>query len=547
MTVSAAETKVAGDATALTKAITAAQDGDTIKLTESFAASITIPDDKNITLDLNGKTLTGDKDHTITNAGVLTVIDSGNGGKIVNNVGARGTLFNKPGAKATLKGGTFTGNTWYVIKNLGSLTIQAGTTVTQNDAGSSSIDNGWYDATKYHGNDCGILHTGAQTANLVIAGGEFSGGMNTIKNDDYGILNISDGTFSNTDGPTVLNWNRAEISGGSFTVNNVAKAVLTNGGYGNEADQGNLTVTGGKFTASNDGKGALLGYGEGATGGSVSIEDGTFNGSLDTKNYPYHPVISGGDFTDDPGKYVDADNYAVLVFEDDDYRVIDNDDLAAGALGAVYKMETASGVTYYYFDEEDADKDAKLETWGHSVAFYAMQHDGTIDADQNDCITVPDQMSVNGFLAALKDAGYQVNGKYYAIADPKAVEGYEFLGWYTANIDWTYPEKPDDFTYNTKEFKYTGVFDFDKKITDDTEVFAAWKKAGSDATEPTQPGNVEKPSQDNGGTTAATDAKADKSAKTGDDFNLFAVGGVALAAIIAMAAVAITGRRHRQR
>lgn len=62
-----------------------------------------------------------------------------------------------------------------------------------------------------------------------------------------------------------------------------------------------------------------------------------------------------------------------------------------------------------------------------------------------------------------------------------------------------------------------------------------------------RPGNVEKPSQDNGGTTAGTDAKADKTAKTGDDFNLFAVGGVALAAIIAMAAVAITGRRHRQR
>ena len=55
-----------------------------------------------------------------------------------------------------------------------------------------------------------------------------------------------------------------------------------------------------------------------------------------------------------------------------------------------------------------------------------------------------------------------------------------------------------------------------------------------------------KPSQDQAQKPSDT-AKADKSAKTGDDFNLFAVGGVALAAIIAMAAVAITGRRHRQR
>lgn len=45
----------------------------------------------------------------------------------------------------------------------------------------------------------------------------------------------------------------------------------------------------------------------------------------------------------------------------------------------------------------------------------------------------------------------------------------------------------------------------------------------------------------------ADNAKTDNNVKTGDDFNLFAVGGVALAAIIAMAAVAITGRRHRQR
>ena len=60
------------------------------------------------------------------------------------------------------------------------------------------------------------------------------------------------------------------------------------------------------------------------------------------------------------------------------------------------------------------------------------------------------------------------------------------------------------------------------------------------ATDPT------KPSQDQTQKPSDT-AKADKSAKTGDDFNLFAVGGVALAAIIAMAAVAITGRRHRQR
>ena len=65
----------AGDATALANAITAAKDGETIKLTAPIAASITIPADKNITLDLNGQTLTGEAGkHAITKvAGGLAV------------------------------------------------------------------------------------------------------------------------------------------------------------------------------------------------------------------------------------------------------------------------------------------------------------------------------------------------------------------------------------------------------------------------------------------------------------------------------------------
>lgn len=42
-------------------------------------------------------------------------------------------------------------------------------------------------------------------------------------------------------------------------------------------------------------------------------------------------------------------------------------------------------------------------------------------------------------------------------------------------------------------------------------------------------------------------AKADETAKTGDDFHLYAVGGAALAALIIMGAVVITGRRQGQK
>ena len=537
MTVSADTVRVAGDATALANEIKAAQKGDTIKLTASFAASITIPADKNITLDLNGKTLTNEAgNHTITNEGTLTIKGDGT----VDNVShAKAAVYNKQGATATLSGGKFTrsketgksdsvsgGNSYYNILNQGEMTINSGVEVSQTGHFSSLIDNGWYNGSE---------NTAKINAKLTINGGTFSGGLNTIKNDDFGDLTIKDGKFSNTSGAVVLNWNIANISGGSFEVADSAKSVIANG-YGNaEMDKGELTITGGTFTASNDGAGNIFGY-TGSNGGFVKISGGTFDGDLNTTGYPYTPEISGGEFTDDPGQYVDTDENAVLVFEDDDYRVIYNDDLFAGALGAVYK-NVEGGVTYYYFDKDDVAGDKPAEQFGYSVDFYAMQPDGTIDENQNDYITVPDKMSVNEFLAALEKEGYEFNNKPYAIADPKAVDGYKFLGWYNGTANWNENDdtKLDSFAYGEK-------FNFDQKITKDTEVFAAWEKVGSGSNEPTQPGNLDKPSKDNGAV-----AKADKSAKTGDDFNLFAVGGVALAAIIAMAAVAITGRRHRQR
>lgn len=515
---------------------TAVNAGGEIVLDDDITASITIPKGKNITLDLNGKTLTNEAgNHTITNEGTLTIKGDGT----VDNVShAKAAVYNKQGATATLSGGKFTrsketgksdsvsgGNSYYNILNQGEMTINSGVEVSQTGHFSSLIDNGWYNGSE---------NTAKINAKLTINGGTFSGGLNTIKNDDFGDLTIKDGKFSNTSGAVVLNWNIANISGGSFEVADSAKSVIANG-YGNaEMDKGELTITGGTFTASNDGAGNIFGY-TGSNGGFVKISGGTFDGDLNTTGYPYTPEISGGEFTDDPGQYVDTDENAVLVFEDDDYRVIYNDDLFAGALGAVYK-NVEGDVTYYYFDKDDVAGDKPAEQFGYSVDFYAMQPDGTIDENQNDYITVPDKMSVNEFLAALEKEGYEFNNKPYAITDPKAVDGYKFLGWYNGKAEWN--ENDDTLA----SFAYGEKFDFDQKITKDTEVFAAWEKVGSGSNEPTQPGNLDKPSKDNGAV-----AKADKSAKTGDDFNLFAVGGVALAAIIAMAAVAITGRRHRQR
>lgn len=289
--------------------IDAAPEVATITLDKDYTEDITIPAGKAITLDLATFTLTGSSSHTITNKGTLTVV--GTTGKVVNTVGGKAALFNNVNAVANLNGGTFEGTTWYVIKNLGTITMN-GASVAQNDAGSSAIDNGWYGNP---GNDCNVTHPGnGYTAKLTIVSGSFSGGMNTVKNDDYGVLEISGGTFSNTDGPTVLNWNVTTISGGEFTVNNGASSVIANGSFNNEADKGQLTITGGQFTSSDNGNGNLLGYGVGGkNGGSVTISGGKFTGKMVAEGYPYEPVISGGTFSDQENakKYLDNDNLVV--------------------------------------------------------------------------------------------------------------------------------------------------------------------------------------------------------------------------------------------
>lgn len=280
-----------------------ATSGTAITLDKNYTEDITIPAGKAITLDLATFTLTGSSSHTITNNGTLTVV--GTTGKVVNNVGSKGALFNNVGAIANLNGGTFEGNTWYVIKNLGTITMN-GASVDQKDATSSAIDNGWYgDAA----NDCGVAYPTDTTsiANLTIISGKFTGGLNIIKNDDFSRLEIKGGDFYNANGTAVLNWNIAIISGGTFTVTNEGYCVIANGYQSNNGLKGQLTITGGDFTSANGGGSALFGYGEGAkNGGNLSITGGNFKGHLPgVGGSPYAVAITGGKFEDREG----AENY----------------------------------------------------------------------------------------------------------------------------------------------------------------------------------------------------------------------------------------------
>lgn len=278
-----------------------------ITVSGEVTESLVIPEGRTVTIVLeDGAILTNKEgEHTIENHGTLTVTGSGT---VKNTSSQCGALANYPGATANLNGGTFTGDKWYVIKNLGSMTI-TGASVIQNDSGSSNIANGFYGNP---GNDLGETPSKNSVVTLIINAGQFSGGMNTVKNDDYGVLTINDGTFSNTSGPTVLNWNKTTITGGTFSVNDGASSVLANGYIAGGADEGQMTITGGTFTAANDGTGNLFSYGQGSTkGGFVKISDGTFKGVIETdSSYPYTPAITGGSYTTDVSDYVE-DGYTI--------------------------------------------------------------------------------------------------------------------------------------------------------------------------------------------------------------------------------------------
>ena len=243
-----------GAFTDIANAVKYAADGATIKLAGDVTQDVTIPDGKTVTLDLGGNKLTNVSGHTITNNGTLFV--TGNG--TVDNIAhGKGALYNNTGATATLNGGTFTrsaekgtaspdsanGNSWYTVKNYGTMTINSNVTITNTGSHSSAVANGWFDVSKAGSNGEPIYTTNAV---LTINGGNISGGKITVKNDDYGMLTITGGSISQPLNGLycIYNANVTAISGG-----NVNGPVGNYNGTSAEADQGKFSITGGYFTS----------------------------------------------------------------------------------------------------------------------------------------------------------------------------------------------------------------------------------------------------------------------------------------------------------
>ena len=226
----------------LKDAVNAAKDGDIVMLLTDATEDVTI--NKNITLDLGGKTLTN------TGAGKATVtIDKG--------------------ATATVQNGSIIGGTsYYNIQNNGTATF-TGVTATAGNTGSSMIDN-W--------------------GTLTIESGTYEGGLNVVKSEEGSTLTINGGKFTGT--YAISNYyNGVILSAGTTTINDgefiqsatepywgCPQVVLAMQVTGYTSL---VTVNGGTFTNEHSRSGAKIFHpGTGATSDNLAVKGGTFNKSV---------------------------------------------------------------------------------------------------------------------------------------------------------------------------------------------------------------------------------------------------------------------------
>ncbi len=191
-----------------------AADETDLTLTANLTESVTIPAGKTVTLTIeDGVTLTNEAGkHTVTveKGAELTLKGSGT---VDNEVHARGALVNngtttltgsikltrsqEAGSSASNNGG----NSWYVVDNHGTLTIDENASVKATGLYSSLIRN--------------MGNSASDTAKIYVKGGELENQFIALKNDDFSELYVSGGTITSPE-QTIQNWTKAEVTGGTL-------------------------------------------------------------------------------------------------------------------------------------------------------------------------------------------------------------------------------------------------------------------------------------------------------------------------------------------
>ena len=247
------------------------------KLEGNIAGSLTVPQDKSITLDLNGFTLTGGDSHAILNRGTLCIKDSSGNGKIVASKANTSALRNA--AVCVIEGGTFTraageNNKWHTVENFGTMTFNGGKVIAE-DGQSFAIVNGW-----------NYINPGEQKATMTINNIEKKAGPNGLKNCAGGTLTMNDGTLRCT---------------GYWGLSNDSTGVAT--------------INGGKIISD-----SYIAISNG--GAKMEINGGTFTGprgSLYVQTYAGDTVVKGGSYQNETVEFMQGccpDGYTATLKDD---------------------------------------------------------------------------------------------------------------------------------------------------------------------------------------------------------------------------------------
>lgn len=221
----------------LAEAIAEAQNGETVTLLADATENIVIPADKNITLDLNGKTLSGGsvasngKKAAIVNNGTITIQDS--------SAEQTGTIKREDDDT-----GLSASSSYYVIDNQGTMTIKSGNVI----------------------NNSGVL--GAHKGSSLIRNGEVAEGA---------VLNIEGGTLTQDNFDVIKN-------GGKNSVLNITGGTINSANSYAILSYDKVNMTGGEV----NGKVCFRSYSDedGDSHGVGNITGGTINGNITVETYP---------------------------------------------------------------------------------------------------------------------------------------------------------------------------------------------------------------------------------------------------------------------
>ena len=285
----------------LASAIAAAQNGNTIQMIADFATTdkVTVGADKNIILDLNGKTIsytTDEHGSFIENRGQLKIKDSGSNGIIT-------AKFSAP----NWSDGCYTINNAGTYENASKLVIESGTIENTSPASGLAwpisngvwgtyadlvINGGTIHSTNYVPVREYLQYGGKKT--IVINGGKF------ISDNSRAIaVQVSDATIKDTGSSVTINGGEFTCKGSGILYIDLHAANVNMTGFA-------MTVNGGKFSNSNTSAPVL-----------VYDEEGNSQASAVLLN----KILKGGTYSQKPASELLADGYAVKQNTDGSWTV----------------------------------------------------------------------------------------------------------------------------------------------------------------------------------------------------------------------------------